>query len=402
MENNKYYKISLIALIIFGVLDKLYSPPAGSALKLLLNLHIYLSLSFIPFVGLKFLKKSINGLGFYLFIALMTYGLVNVLIDFDTVKMFSLFGNPSFGPSFFVPFFLLWGANVKSIYLLHRISLVTVKIGVLIFPILFFLNSSLFTFIFVPTFFLLLNYKYSLAKDKIWIILSFILGAFSFWNNDIRSGLIRIGFCLLIFLLIQTKKKWIFGFTLIVILAIPTVSVYQAIVNKISVFEEIELYGESYNQAGVDTRTFVYLEVLSDLNKSNSILLGKGPTGTYFSDYFYYNAGDSYIRNDIEVAVLHYLLKGGAIYLVIYLLVFLVSIINVFIKPNNNYIISLALFLSSFVLISFIENIPSYSFYQALVWIIVGLCMSKKIKKLSDNQIKSLIQGKNIPKNHLN
>ena len=390
----KYYH-SLLVLLILGIFTTFFKIPDGSSLKFLINSGIYISLVSLPLKSF-FKYKSYFSNGSIIFYFLILYGVGNILRDVFSGEITSLLGNKYFGPSFLVPLFLLWGMKVNSISWLHRLSIVSVKIGVFISPLSYLFNLPPPLITFYPTFFLLLNYNYVSSKDKIWIVLGIFFAIIFSLELEARSILIRIAICLVTFILMHLNRSWLYKLGSVFLLILPLLALYLALTVNINVFS---LMRDINNDTGLttDTRTFLYIETISDLEQTNSITWGKGPLGTYYSQYFRDwkgEDGDHYIRHNIEVGMLHYLLKGGLVYVFLVVMILLLAIKNALGNQKNKYIPSLGIILSGFLFYSFIENIPSYSFAFAPFWIITGICLSKHFKELNDNQIRQIIQNK--------
>ena len=392
----KKYYYSLIILLIFGFIANYYQAPNGSLVKLLINLNIYLSLLFIPWISQKGLKKHFNTKSSNIFWLIILFGAISFFRDIFKGEITSLFGNPFLGPAFLVPLFMLWGTKIDSIHWLHKISMISIKTGILLYP-LYSIGIITFPFIaFAPTSFIILNYNYANRKDRIWILISLIIGSLAYWQVDYRSGILRIILSVAIFLFLQFRFKRLYKYAVWLILAVPIYGIYLSTTTGESIFTRISSYNsDSDKNMLLDTRTFLYTETINDLLVTKNIFWGKGPTGRYYSEYFDTYGGDSGDRINVEVGVLHYLLKGGIIYLLLFSLIVIFAIQNGLKKTNNNYIISLALITAVFYLYSFVENIPSYSFSFAPYWIIIGISLSSRFKTLDDTQIKALIRNKN-------
>lgn len=389
-----YFQCSLIILIWFEFITTYYQFPNGSFFKLILNFSIYVSLCSIPFVNFKKLKEHLSGKTLNVYILILGYGIINIIRDLDTDELVSLFGNTYYGPSFLVPIFLLWSTKQDVLYWLNRISIISMKVGIIVSPIFFYLGLKTPFVLFYPTFFILLNYDYVNKTNKIWIFFSLIVGTLVNLQWESRSGLIRIILCVLIFIYMQLNLRLGYKLVVMAMLAMPIYGLSIGFTSGESIFDK---FADNDSDLTNDSRTFLYSEVYLDLTKNQRMIFGKGPVGTYFSQYFYdWNGigGDSSKRHNVEVGVLHYLLKGGVIYLFLIFTAVILAIRNAFQKSKNKYVHSLGLLLGSFLLVSFIENIPSYSFYFGIVWIIIGICSSNKIKQLNDSQIKYLIQNK--------
>lgn len=400
-----YFQFSLILILLLDLLNSSFFS-SFFILKFFSNSLIYISFFFLPFKYFSFLKFRLKKNILVFFYLILLYGVLNILRHLNNNEIFSLLGNPYYGPSFLIPFYFILSDEINILYWLNKISLICIKLGMLIISFSFFFNIKLPLILFFPTFFILLNYNYVNKADKVWIILSLVFGIFIFvsGDNSSRTAVIRILLSIIIFAIIYIDLRWIYKAFILLLLLIPSYGLFIGLKSGESIFNKVSsINKDSADIITTDTRTFLYSEVYLDLKKTNSLFFGKGPLGTYFSEYFYNwegSNGDYYIRHNVEVGILHYLLKGGLIYLFLFFSIMILAIINALDRPNNKYIISLGLVLCSFLLVSFIENIPSYSFYFASIWIITGICSSNKIKNFNDNQIKFLIQNRISKRKH--
>lgn len=181
---------------------------------------------------------------------------------------------------------------------------------------------------------------------------------------------------------------------------IPFYFLYEGVISKNSVFQRIS--SGNGTEITADTRTFLYEEVITDLIKSKTLLIGKGANSTYFSEYFTLNEGDTNKRLTVEVGFLSLLLKGGIIAVILNFLIFFYAIFLVFFRSNNYYAIALGYFLLVHVVLIFVENVTAYSLYNFIVWFCVGFCLNNKFRQLNNKQIKVLINGKSLREfNHL-
>ena len=407
---NEYYYISLIIVLAAETITIFYKFPTGSFIKLLFNFYIYFSLIFlIIYFDLTQLKKF-QKLIILLFSILMVYSLFQLFRpDPEYVYLFTQkpflakFGNIVYGPMFLIPLFILWGVKESAIYYLEKISIVSIKIGLILFPICYFLNLNLPIVSFLPSFFLLGSYNYSNNNRKIWIILGIVASFIIFYLENYRAGILRLFLGIIAFYIIffnaQTLRKIlkILCFVLPIILIQNTISKDESFFQKISYF----LSDTEYKNLTMDTRTFLYKETIDDMSLNKKMLLGKGPLGSYYSPFFgnlgftdIYGSPDHYIRSSVEVGLLHMLLKGGLIYILLVTLFYIYISLQ---KCNNNYSKYLSITCSLFFLILIIENRPYFDFLNAVIWIMIGILCSNK-KELNELEIKNQIfkQDKNI------
>ena len=393
---------SLIIILFFDFISSLSNFKDNFFLKFSVFSLIYLTICFLPFSNFKSFLRGGSSLIRFLYISILIFGVLNILSDFlKSKELLSLFGNTYYGPSFLIPLFLLLSYSENILYWLNKICIISLGTGTILFVVSSLLGIKFHqTFLCYPSFFILQNFNYVTKTNKILIFLCIIISFYIFWVKGERTALIRLVLSILVFCVIKIESLALNKFSYFIILMILISSLCFSLLFGKSVFDPQNFSTNekvNSNDFVTDTRTFLYTEVFEDLNKSNSWLLGKGPVGTYRSEYFYQlgsnEEGDFYIRHNVEVGVLHYLLKGGVIYLSLILsLVFFVSI-NTLNGSKNNYIKSLGLIIIGFLVISFIENIPEFSFFFSLIWILIGISSSIRFKKLGEREIKYLFQN---------
>ena len=406
-ESNNFFYASLILILITEIIIN-FLPNISGLFKLAINSYIYISFliviltfSFNQFENLKFyLKTLIFFLICITFYQFLRADSVDALYFADNLLL-AKFGNKSYGPMFLIPIFIFWGLHYKAIFFLEKISLLSIKLGILFLPFCYYFNLKYPITVFLPSFFLLASYKYSDDARKFWIILGIILSFLIFYLNDYRAGIIRLSLGLIIFFIIINKLKIFKKVFLILSFLIPIMVVQDSIYSDVTFFEKVAaIFSDTqFQQLSMDTRSLLYKETINDLILNQDILFGKGPLGSYYSPYFdqiastdIYSERDHYIRSTVEVGLLHYLLKGGAIYFIIITLIFLFVCCS---SSKNDYINYLILTASSYYFLLTIENIPFYDFLNALIWVIIGIIISSHNRNLSNDDIKKILT-KNI------
>ena len=92
---------------------------------------------------------------------------------------------------------------------------------------------------------------------------------------------------------------------------------------------ELAVDSEDEENDATDTRSYMYIEMALDLTNTNSWILGKGAYSHYYSEFEHQNfkgQGVDYGRVTTEVPFLNYLLRGGVVYVFLYLSLFIVAI----------------------------------------------------------------------------
>lgn len=296
------------------------------------------------------------------------------------------------GISLFPVLFFIVGLNSNYFGSVNRILTGYLIVATLIS--MFFVNVfELQIFLLMPLFYIILTIPLRSNWGKVFIlIVSIIVFVVSFTN---RAGILRILISysiLLVYYLMQSVRisKKLINFLVFIILMIPLISIYLGIKGE-SVFESILGETESYSQMNpyADTRTFLYYEVFQDLKMNKAFIFGKGLNASYASESF-----QTFGRRMVEVGFLQILMKMGIVGVLLYLSVIITAIFKSIGKSSNLFIKSLGLLLAGYVLMLFIENVLAYNLLNVVIWIIVGMCYSPKLRALNDTEIKFLFSRK--------
>lgn len=135
-----------------------------------------------------------------------------------------------------------------------------------------------------------------------------------------------------------------------------------------------------------DSRSGVVENFVADMDVS-SWIFGRGAMGTYYDPgAIFEEIGGN--RSEIETGYLNMILKGGIVYLVLYVLILWKSFCKGYFKTNNDFTKAFA----CMCLISCVELIPygiqMVNFKYVALWMGVGLCLNKNIRQMSNAEIK--------------
>lgn len=112
-------------------------------------------------------------------------------------------------------------------------------------------------------------------------------------------------------------------------------------------------------------------------------IIGRGINGTYYCPIF-----DNFYRGTIETGYLHIILKGGLIYLALYLFFLAHSAYLGFFRTKNMLTKAMALYLFSHIIYLVPWGLPAFNFEYIILWICVFYCQSKEWRMFSDITIK--------------
>jgi len=308
------------------------------------------------------------------------------------------------GISLFPVLFFIAGIKPGYFFAMNKTLSLYILVAALVSMI--FINYFEFQlFLLLPIFYIIITIPLRTPGGKIMVILiTASIVIVSFTN---RAGLIRIliSFCILgayyIMKIVRINKKLLHALVFLVLM-IPIVSLYLGMKGQ-SVFQIV--LGEehdNYSQLNpyADTRTFLYYEVFQDLKLNKAFLFGKGMNAGYASESF-----ETFNRQIVEVGFLQMLLKTGIIGCLLYFTIILSAIFKALGKSKSLFMKALGLLLASYLLLFFIENIIAYNLLNIIVWFSIGVCHSKELRGLNDQEISNLFKGVSNPtpgleKNH--
>lgn len=298
------------------------------------------------------------------------------------------------GISLFPVLFFIAGLNSGYFSLIIKILTVYV-ITAMVLSLFFFGYFELQVFLLMPIFFLILIIP--IRKKWFGLLIFLISVGLVIISLTNRAGILRIlmSYCILIVMfVVQTMKisKKLIKFVVFCLLLIPLLSLYFGLQGQ-SVFQFVLGDTESYSQMNpyADTRTFLYYEVFQDLHANNAFLFGKGLNASYASEAF-----ATYSRPVVEVGFLQMLLKTGIIGCILYFAVVLTAVSKALGRSKSYFMKSMGLLLTGYVIMFFVENIIAYNLLNIVIWIIIGMCYSVRMRELTDDEIRSLLIVKKI------
>lgn len=337
----------------------------------------------------------LNGWSKIIFCSYVFYGIFlilrSVFYDSNSGLMgnyaLSLFGNLEFGIlSWILPITVLFVYEDGIVQSYRKVCDILVSLGIL-FGLLYLweIDSLSFNKIFylVPVVCpRLLLYKQKQYLYWIYFVISFLYC----YVEDERSILGMNILCiagLVVFLLFR-KRKRIIKLVKLYSCIVPVVGVVLTTVNLVTGDSLFTMMEDSYgNRSSMvqDTRTFLFRELNEDLTSTNSWIYGKGIFGTYYSQVMH-NAqmrkdySDNENRLGTECGHLWLLLKGGAIYFILYVLFFYTAILRGN-KSDNNWLIFLSFILANRIMMMFVSFTPSFDISNIIIWLFLALCIQQ-------------------------
>ena len=405
MTRNRFI-IAFLLVLVYEILMGLINPFGLSFTKVAITLLVWIAflLTFLTFVfKYPLVRSNMPDFAFYIFIALIGWNFINILrsLLFDEGSLTTLFGNSRTSLALLIPFTITFGFDKTNLRKSNDMLVYLVITGIMLYILYRYFavdpknipqNVAFLVLISIAAFFINLI-PFQPSRIKIVTFLGAFLLFYLSFITGIRTMMLKIILLFLsiipVYLFRQFKSKLVYSIVLISLI-IPFYLLQKSLETGQSPFERV-LSELTNRELSVDTRTFLYVEVYSDLKEAHSLVTGKGSNGTYYSPYFDETGEDTENRLSVEVGILALLLKGGIISIILYLTLSIAAVYHALFHSNNYIVMSLGFMILLHILILFIANSPDYSVYNYLIWFFTGVCLSKEIRMLSDTEIKTIL-----------
>lgn len=277
------------------------------------------------------------------------------------------------------------------------------------FVFYFFIWTEAFGRYLIPISFLLLFFPILPKKWKfIFLFFSFIV-----FVSDLtaRSNVIKFAVPILLSCIFYVRK--LFGNKILevlrsVLLFSPFLLFVLAVSGVFNIFNMKEYMGGEYlitAKAGeeregnltIDTRTFLYLEVLESAIKNNYVFLGRTPARGNDSNSF-----GAYIAEDLgldknerpanEVSILNIFTWSGLLGVVLYFFIFYKASYLAVHKSNNIFIKIVGLYVAFRWLYAWVEDFSRFNLANIYLWIAIGMCFSSSFRAMSNKEFTSWLR----------
>lgn len=292
----------------------------------------------------------------------------------------------------------------------------------LVFP--FFSREDALGHYLVPITFLLLMFR--LVPKKWKVISLFFLLIVVLLGITARSNVIKFAFAFIFGLIYYLRffiTKKILNYLRLILLISPIVLFILGITGVFNVFK-ISDYVEGDYTANVvvkgkqkdenltaDTRTFLYIEVLSSAINNKYIYFGRTPARGNDSQFF-----GKAIANDLglsnnerfsnEVSILNIFTWTGLVGVVLYFGVFFFASSLAINKSNNIFSKIIGLFVSFRWLYAWVEDFSRFDLSNLILWILISLCFSIDFRRMTNREVdlwvKSIFANTYITYNNFN
>jgi len=131
-----------------------------------------------------------------------------------------------------------------------------------------------------------------------------------------------------------------------------------------------------------ESRGEVFSDFFEDFTSAKDWIFGRGIQGRVYRSIYAEGTLDI-----VEQGFLTILLRGGLLYLVPFVLIFLRAVWLGFFRSNNDLVKALAILLFLHLALMFLFNLPDYSTYYIFIWISITACFSKRMREYSNVDI---------------
>lgn len=367
-----------------------------------------LALIFVGSLGLiqfKFENQYLKVL-YFLYMGWLMYT-VSRGFKFDRVFLFENVFNASAGIlPYFAPVVLLFP---KNIFYLRRLFVAIVVLAAIFLVLSLFYRGQLLypgedmqsqaimeTFaktLSLPTGFLLLTYLYQPKFRRLFAFAVIIVVVFLALIRGRRAitvmNLSYLLFFYFIYLYVNKVRftTLVFSLFIVCLLAVAGFKYYTA--NKKSTFSVLT------SRLDEDTRSAVETCFYDDM-KTEDWIFGRGMLGEYYcpgvDEASYENSYTDY-RSIIETDYLNIILKGGAISLGLVLLITIPAAIKGIFYSKNVLSKAAGMWILFWIMDLYPATVTTFTLNYLIVWISVGICYSRTIRNMPEEDVKTLLSG---------
>ncbi|EGF53874.1 conserved domain protein [Bacteroides fluxus YIT 12057] len=393
--NRRYNNIQFIHMLLFvssiphaiWILFSIYSQP----IKILSSGSLWIALILILKNSFLYKRKHYRLIDRLILCLLIITGLQFIrFIIFDNMEnTLTVLTNPINGLCLCIPllyYIYNYSFTLKYVY---RCGLILICISSICF------QGNYYVLYLSP---IIIQYSLHTKKKRIFIYCILLLSLLfiikdAFIPNELTGDTQRAFIIILIYAIIVIIAKLYKKYYRLIALCVACISITlpislfsYSIATKESIFTRIN--DMENEKIGVDTRTFLYTELLTDLNQKKAFWEGLGIAQGYNSFYFFKNK----TRDVNEVHFLHLLFRGGSLWLFFYMAIIIYSIFYA-IKFSKNYLcLGGSIMLSGYFLAGFICDINGFNFIHVIIFFFIAACSSNKWTQLSNSNVLRLIK----------
>lgn len=405
ITKSRLLKWGLYSNAIYILLFFLLKPDGFGFQKIVISMFFLFSVFSIYFLCIKD-GKQLNQLSTgnrWVIYLLLFWGVIVIVKSFtlNPQDWITNFGNVYMGFAWLMPAITVLGLKIENWTVMFKsISFMfTLMIGAFLFLSVLTINDEWIWLLRPLVFVLIIGFnRFTLIKKiqiLIIIVVYMVVSTIGERRMEYLWLIMVFGFLIMdrvmSFRVRRTFIKYIIAGFLLVLTLIFTLG-YEYVWRIVTMFADIQ-----------DSRTFLFRELMSELNFSEKIF-GRGSLGTYYSEYFEHTKwyvvdvlkkpwyGDSSTRITIEVGYLQMILKGGFIMMLLNLIILISSSYVAIFKSRNKFIKRLGYYILIFMILYLIELRPTFTPIFFILWMAIGTVLNKKYRLMDDEEINALIK----------
>ena len=394
IKNTTYSQLALYLIFFSTVIQAVagYARDASQIFKIILSLACWSSLflSYMLHSNLSSIMSHKLSILYKMFACVIAWSVINAILFgrvYEGNKLFVLMGNMYAALNIVCFFFITTIVDTIGLKrLLHiTVAYTIMSILLLIFNYQVTIESY---FLIYPFTYAMLFMPYVKRKYKFYIILGFGLSYFALIGGG-RQVILFWGFNILAFLLYKYSNKKITFITSLIIIILPWILFWYSIYTGTSIFETLSNDVTDDNGLNVDTRTFLYEEVFSDLSPQSllTFLFGKGAIAYYDSSFF-----STFHRLGVEIPILQWLLQAGLIYVILFTIISICAVINLYKFGNSKFCIISSILIASYYFNCFVSNLNGCNISIMAFWFLVYLSNNKRMMNIDDKKWRLILR----------
>ena len=406
-NNNKYLILyTLIAVIVTDTLRQATDFGVALAYATYVSvILIYISIVILIIYACKSNSRNVPRRISYLICIWIFWNIFNLILGgFRAVDYWDFKAMFLASVSFtFITLAYFYGTDLSRIKIIFKFTLKYLfPFGFIFIPLSWVTHPDLYAKLMIPISVFVLFIPYLKQKHKNLIIAVAITSALV--CVGFRANLLKIAIAISLLFFYGVRRyisHRVIQVAHITLFCLPIMFVTLGVLGEYNILSEIANLSDAkvYDDgAGVevyvagDTRTFLYVEVLSSLKETERWIIGEGASGSYRS-YAFSNNITGFRRYASEVGILNIMLRYGLVGVLIYfLLLFTVSYFAIN-YSNNTLAKMLGLLISTRWLLSFVEEYTQYDLNFFFFWIIIGFVSNCQFRSMNETNVESFFKN---------
>lgn len=271
----------------------------------------------------------------------------------------------------------------------------------------FIIKGDMYGVYLAPLFLLIILFPLLSNQWKVVILIMIVIVILG--GTDSRSNIIRFTMAALlggIYYIPFVRKALFLKIIHASFFVIPLLLFSLAVSNVFNVFKindyihadlVVKAEGGGKDDLSADTRTLLYVEVISSALKHDYVLQGRSPAKGYDSKHFgliaKYKLGTGrMVRYSSEVSLLNIFTWYGLVGVILYSLVFLVGTYLALYRSNNYFIKVIGVFVAFRWAYSFVEEFNRADIVMLSLWIMIGMCYSSLFRNMNNDEFKRFVR----------